>query len=47
MKEWDKQFREVLGGVGWRVGGGGKRGAGEEEEKEIEREEVDKVLKKM
>lgn len=46
MKEWDEHFRGVLRRVGWRVRLDGERDSGEgEEEKEISREEIDRVLK--
>ncbi|XP_070517906.1 golgin subfamily A member 6-like protein 25 [Cardiocondyla obscurior] len=47
IEEWDEYFREMLGGVEWKVGGemGGEK---EEDEKEdIDREEFEKVIRKL
>lgn len=48
IEEWEGHFREVLGGVGWRVSREeGRRKQDEEEEEEISREEIDRVIGKL
>lgn len=45
---WKKYFKGILGGVDWRVRKGEERVKGmEDEEGEISREELDRVLKKL
>jgi len=46
MKEWERHFREVLGGVEWRVRRE-REGRGEEEEDEISREEMGRAIRKL
>ncbi|XP_070522902.1 golgin subfamily A member 6-like protein 22 [Cardiocondyla obscurior] len=47
IREWKEYFRGVLGGIEWRVGGEVERSKEEDEEKEMEREEFEKVIKKL
>ncbi|XP_078050783.1 macrophage colony-stimulating factor 1 receptor-like [Augochlora pura] len=46
MREWERHFRGVLGGVEWGVRGEVKE-RGEEEEEEISREEIEGVIRKL
>lgn len=47
MKEWDEYFKGLLGGVEWRVIKGAKRGEREDEEEELTREEVGKIIRRL
>jgi len=47
MEEWDKYFRDLLGGVSGRVRRGIEGGRGRDQEEEIGREEIRKVLTGM
>lgn len=47
IKEWDRYYREMLGGMDWRVGGERERGRERDEEKDLEREEFERVIKKL
>jgi len=46
MKEWERHFREVLGGVERKVRREGEE-RGEEEEDEISREEIGRAIRKL
>lgn len=43
----DKYFRELLGGVEWRAVRGGGREREKDEERELEREEFRRVIRKL
>ncbi|XP_070519746.1 golgin subfamily A member 6-like protein 22 [Cardiocondyla obscurior] len=47
IREWKDYFRGVLGGMEWRVGEEVERSKEEDEKKEMEREEFEKVIKKL
>jgi len=47
MNEWEKYFREVLGGVDGKVVWGEREGRRSEEEGEVEKEEIRRVLGKL
>lgn len=47
MKEWEVYFKELLGGVEWRVVNGAREEFREEEEEEIGRDELRKVIRKL
>ena len=47
MEEWEEYFRGILGGVEWRVRRGGERRRGEDEEGELSKEEVKRVVRKL
>ncbi|XP_076298035.1 uncharacterized protein LOC143217535 [Lasioglossum baleicum] len=45
MEEWEEHFRKVLGGVGWRVRRGEITGRRKDAERDIEIEEIRRVIK--
>lgn len=47
MAKWDEYFKGLLRGVEWRVIKGSDRGEKEDEEKELTREEVEEMIKKL
>lgn len=47
MKEWEIYFKELLGRVEWRVVNGAREEFREEEEEEIGRDELRRVIKKL
>lgn len=47
MKEWEIYFKGLLGGVEWRVVNGAGEEFREDEEEEIEREELRRVIRKL
>ena len=47
IREWDEYFRGLLGGVEWRVRKGGERGREADEEEELGREEIKRVVKNL
>lgn len=48
MEEWERYFKDILGGVEWKVRREGGRTKGDEvEEEEISREEIGRVIRKL
>ena len=47
MEEWDEYFRELMGGVEWRVKWGGGREGVRDEERDIGRDEIGRVVRSL
>lgn len=47
MKDWDEYFRNLLGGVEWRVVKGTSRGREKDGDKKLDRKEIEKVMGRL
>lgn len=47
MKDWDEYFRNLLGGVEWRVVKGTSRGREDDGDTKLDRKEVEKVIGRL